>query len=191
MNLTSRTARRVTAAAGLISAALLVPAVALAAPGQSATTARTAAPAACTAGDLVTWVGIPGDGAAGSTHFQLELSNISHHACTLFGYPGVSAAGKNGRQVGSAAVRNRSHPVRLITIGRGATAHVELGITDVGVYSRSACHPVTATGLRVYAPNAFGSQVVPFAFRACQRRGPRFLQVSAAIGGTGVPLFSS
>lgn len=190
MKLNSRTARRIGAATAAACAAILIPAVALAAPGRPAAATRaTASP--CSAADLVVWAGVPGGGAAGSVTYQLELSNTSSHACSLYGYPGVSAVGTHGNQLGSAAIRNPSHPVRLVTLGRGATSHVELRITDVANYPSATCHPVTANGLRVYPPNDRRAQYVPLPFRACQKSGPKFLAVSTTIAGTGIPLFSS
>jgi hypothetical protein len=188
MKLSSRTARRIGATAAAICAAILVPAVALAAPGHPAAAAR--APG-CSVADLRAWVGIPADGSAGSFTYQLELSNVSGHACTLLGFPGVSATGAHGGQVGSAAVRNHSHPARLVTLNRGATAHVELQITDVSNFPQSACHPVTASGLRVFPPNDRRSESIPISFRACQTRGPKYLSVTTTIAGTGIPAFSS
>ena len=123
--------------------------------------------------------------------YELEISNVSARTCTLLGYPGVSATGAGGAQLGSPARRNSSHPARLITLGRGATAHVILGIADVSAFPAAACHPVTATGLRVFAPNDFRAQVIDFSFKACQKAGPQFLSVSPAVAGTGIPLFSS
>jgi len=183
-------ARRIGAATAAACAAILIPTVALAAPGRSASAARaTASP--CSAADLVVWAGIPDSGSAGTFTYQLELSNTSSHACSLYGYPGVSAVGSHGNQLGSAAIRNPAHPVRLITLGRGATTHVELGISDVANFPRATCHPVTADGLRVYPPNDRRAEFVPLTFRACQQSGPKFLGVSTTIGGTGIPLFSS
>jgi len=188
MKLSTRLVRRVGATAAAVTAALLIPAVALAAPGRA--TSPAAAPG-CTEAQLQTWIGLPGDGTAGTTFYELEISNVSARTCTLFGFPGVSAVSANGKQVGSPARRNNSHPVRLITLGRGATAHVDLGIVDVFAFPAATCHPVTATGLRVFAPNNFKAQVIQFSFKACQKAGPKFLSVSPAVAGTGIPLFSS
>lgn len=187
MKLTSRTARRVSAIAGAICAAILLPAVALAAPSRPA---HTAAAPKCAASDLRAWVGVPGEGSAGHINYQLELSNISHHACSLRGFPGVSALGAR-RQLGSAAQRNPSHPVRTVTLARGATAHVELLLTNVSVFSSGACHPTTASELKVFAPNDFKANLISFSFRACAKRGPVFLHVSTVLAGTGIPFFST
>jgi hypothetical protein len=191
MNLTSHLTRRVGAAAVAACAAIAVPAVALAAPGASATPAAAAAPSRCTTADLDVWAGVPADGSAGAFTYQLELSNISGHACTLFGYPGVSAVGAGARQIGSAAIRDAAHPARLITLARGGTSHVELRVTDVSAIPSSSCHPVKADGLRVFPPNDFRSRVVPLSFEACSKAGPKFLSVTRTIGGTGIPGFSS
>jgi len=196
MNITSHLTRRVTAAAAAVAAAVAIPAVALAAPGHSAapvsTAARATAAAAprCASGQLRAWIGLPGDGAAGTTRYQLELSNISGSTCTLYGYPGVSARGKNGGQVGSAAARDHSDAVHLVTLGRGATAHMVLSLTDVANLPASSCQPRQAESLRVYPPNAFKSLSIPFTFRACGKKGPRFLHVTTTISGTGVPGYS-
>lgn len=206
MNLTSRTARRVSAVAGAIGAAILIPAVALAATGHpahnSAAGAAGAARAAdsisahaalpkCTTASLRVWAGVPGDGSAGAVGYQLELSNISRHDCTLRGFPGVSATGAGGGQLGSAASRVGSHPVTQVVLGPGGTAHVELGVTDVSVFSSGACRPVSAAGLKVFPPNDFTAARFAFSFRACARRGPVYLHVSAVIPGTGIPGFSN
>jgi Protein of unknown function (DUF4232) len=185
----TRLARRAGVIAAAAIAAALIPAVALAAPGHAARPA--AAAPRCTEAQVRSWIGLPGDGTAGTTFFQLEISNVSARTCTLLGFPGVSATGAGGRPIGSPARRTPSHPARLITLGRGATAHVILGIVDVGVFSPGACKPVTASGLRVFAPGDFVSQTVPFSFRACSAAGPKFLNVSTAIAGTGIPLFSN
>jgi hypothetical protein len=189
MNLTSRTARRVGVVASAICAAVLVPAVALAAPGSAGRAERTAAPPKCTSNQLRVWLGIPGDGSAGATTFQLQLSDVSSRDCTVFGFPGVSAFGGRG-QLGSAAGRSGGGS-RLITLHTGATVHVELSIADVGNFTGSACRPVTAEGLQVFPPNDTVSQRVPFSFRACSKRGPVYLHISTSVTGTGIPGFTS
>jgi Protein of unknown function (DUF4232) len=192
MKLTTRAARRGLAAFAVTCAAILIPTAALAAPGGRAAVAQpaTAAPG-CAAGALTVWLGIPGDGAAGSTYYQLELSNTSGQACTLYGFPGVSAVGTGGRQLGSAASRDYADPVRLVTLRRGATAHVLLKIVDVGNFPPASCHPATAVALRVYPPNDRRSVEVPFPFQGCRKSGPVFLYVRTTVGGTGIPGFSN
>lgn len=134
----------------------------------------------CATSGLVVWLDTQGSGAAGSTYYNLELTNLSGRACTLFGYPGVSAVDLAGRQLGSAAGRDPVHRPRLVTLARGATATVVLRIVDAGNYPPSTCRPVTAAGLRVYPPNQRAAKLVPFPFRACSRIGPAYLSVEVA-----------
>jgi hypothetical protein len=49
------------------------------------------------------------DRAAGSIYYHLEFTNLSGRACTLVGYPGVSAINLSGHQLGSAADSGRNH----------------------------------------------------------------------------------
>ena len=167
-------------AAGAIAAT--IPAVA-----ATASTAKPATVSRCTISELRVWLGVPGDGTAGPIYYALELSNISNHACTLYGYPGVSAVGLGGKQLGSPARRDAVVTPHLVTLAKGATTHVELGITDPGFYSPSACPRANAIGLRVYPPGATASTIVPFAFAACGKKGPQFLSVSTVIAGVGIP----
>ena len=198
MQFTTRAARRGLAAVAITCAAVLVPTAALAAAGSRAAAARPATagqPAAavaprCAASALMVWLGIPGDGTAGSTYYQLELSNTSAKTCTLYGFPGVSAIGRNGHQLGSAANRDYADPIHLVTLRRGATAHVLLQITDVANFPPASCDPANAVALRVYPPNDRRPAQVPFSFRACGKSGPVYLHVRTTVGGTGIPGFS-
>ncbi len=147
----------------------------------------------CATADLRIWLGIPGSSASGTTAYELELSNISHRTCTLFGFPGVSAFGLGGHELGSPAVRDHTDPTRLVTLRPLATAHVFLQIFDVTRFSVSACHPSTAIGLKVFPPNDNVAALVlllPFSFKACTTRSPKFLFVRTTAAQTGIPGFS-
>jgi hypothetical protein len=116
---------------------------------------------------------------------------VSGSPCTLFGFPGVSALGTLGHQLGSPAGRDHADPTRLVTLRRGQTAHVLLQITDVGVFPPSACQPANAAELKVYPPNDVTALRIPFQFRACRASGPVYLHVRTTVPGTGIPGFSS
>jgi hypothetical protein len=190
MKLSPRLLRRASAAAAATAAAILIPATALAAPARPAAPQGTAP--GCTAGQLVTWAGVPGAGTAGTTYFQLEFSNVSPRACSLLGYPGVSAADGSGAQLGSPAFRAPSRQVTRVFLARGATAHAIVGIDDdLTVFMPSSCRPVTAAALRVFAPNDFTAHLVPLSFPACQHAGPVFLVIWPVTAGTGIPGFST
>jgi Protein of unknown function (DUF4232) len=159
--------RRLTGVAAIACAAALAPAAALAAAASPASTSNAGVPA-CQTSRLVVWMDTPGNGAAGTVFYTLMFTNLSGHACTLDGYPGVSAVSLSGRQVGSPAAWGPpgAHPVRL---AKGATAYAVLQYSDV-VTSNSGprpCDPVMAAGLRVYPPDQTASKIVPIPLKAC------------------------
>lgn len=149
--------------------------------------AATAAVSSCPRTDLVAWLAIPRTGISNESNFyDLEISNVSGHACTLYGYPGVSALRANGSQLGSAAGRGGGTKL-LVTLAPGGTAHATLYIDYAGDYLPSDCHPTTAALVRVFAPGDYASMQFPFTFPACAKRGPVYLNVSTVVAGTGVP----
>jgi hypothetical protein len=169
--------RRVIERRAIVLATLLGLAAPSSLSSQAASAASAAAPPRCATSGLVVWMNTQGNGAAGSTFYRLKFTNLSGRACTLRGYPGVSAVSLGGRQLGRAASRDNSRPARRVRLARGASARALLRIVNVGNFSTSACHPVTAAGIRVFPPNAARAKVIPFPFRACSRRGPIFLSV--------------
>jgi hypothetical protein len=176
MNLTSRASRRITAFAATACAAILVPALALVASGPPAGAASRAMARTCETPGLVIWLNTHGSGTAGSTFYHLKFTNLSGHRCTLNGFPFVRAIDLRRHRLGSRAAFDHRTP-HSVTIGRGKTATATLQIVDAGNFPPSACHPVTAAGLRVYPPNQTRSKVIPFPFSACSRRGPVYLIV--------------
>jgi hypothetical protein len=108
-----------------------------------------------------------GTNAAGSAYYSLRFTNLGSAACSLFGYPGVSAVTSAGRLIGVPAGRNPQHAPRLVVLRRGSTASAIVRITDTGVFPPAACRARAAFGLRVYPPGSFASKVVRLSFRAC------------------------
>ena len=168
MHLPVFSSRRLAGVAALACAAALIPVAALAATSSPAAPAAATTPG-CPAAGLVVWMNTQSDGAAGTFYYTLEFTNLSRHACTLRGHPGVSAVNLRGGQIGSPAGWGTIGNAKLGTVRltSGATATAVLAIADVSNYPRGACHPVTAAGLRVYLPNQFASKVIPYPFRAC------------------------
>jgi len=131
-------------------------------------TAATAGPPGCLASGLVVWMDTQGSVAAGSVFYTLMFTNLSGHACTLDGHPGVSAVSLGGDQVGSPAAWDPPG-AQLVTLASGATGYAVLQYSDV-VTSNSGprpCDPVTAAGLRIYPPGQTAAKVVPFPLTAC------------------------
>ncbi|MHB8378922.1 MAG: DUF4232 domain-containing protein [Acidimicrobiales bacterium] len=158
----------------------------------TATTIASAAPIhACATSNLVVWLNTVGNGAAGSSYYDLNFTNLSAHACTLAGYPGVTGVSLTNRQVGSSAARSNTIASAVITLtsaisARGLlsaamqnTATVILQITEVMNYPGSLCRQISAAGLRVYPPGQTTSKIVAFPFAACAKVGPRYLHVEA------------
>jgi hypothetical protein len=131
----------------------------------------------CVPANTVVWLALSADSGAGSTFVTLEMTNLSRHVCTLYGFPGVSAVDLAVRQVGAAAARDRATPAREVRLSPGQTAGAQLRIAHVSNFPTSACRPVQAAGFRVYLPGATRSKLVPFPVRACSKTGPVFLNV--------------
>ncbi len=186
MRLSASSSRRLIGAVAMTCVAALAPVAALAATaspaGHAGTAVATSTPR-CTTSGLVIWLDTQGSGTAGSTYYNLEFTNLYRHACTLFGYPGVSGVNLVGHRLGSAASHNAAHAPSVVTLPGGATATVVLRITDVFAFPSSACGRQTAAGLRVYPPNQTASKVVPFPFVACSHTGPVYLSVEAVQKG--------
>ena len=122
---------------------------------------------ACATSGLVAWLDTNANGAAGSSFYELHLTNLSGRTCTLQGYPGVSAVTLSGSRIGRAATHEAGTRSGLVTLAQRATATAVLRIVQAGNFSASACRATTAAGLRVYPPGQSASRVVPFPFAMC------------------------
>jgi hypothetical protein len=196
MHLLTRSPRGLIGAAAIACAAALIPGVALAATSSPASRAAAATTPACATSGLVVWLDVPaGNGYAGGTYFYLEFTNLSGHACTLHGSPGVSAVSLSGRQLGSPARGDYTGSPAAVVLASGATATAKLQISDPGDFGNSCLlsgstpgpgNPgrlPTAAGLRVYPPNQLKSKVVPYPFSACAHTGPVWIGVGPVTAG--------
>jgi hypothetical protein len=157
----------------------------------------------CTSTGLVIWLDTNGNGSAGATTYNLELTNLSGYACTLRGFPGVSAVDLTGRQLGLPAIwEGKVGKAVTLSSGRGIspisygdTATVLLNVTDVWNFSTGNCGQVLAAGLRIYPPGQTVSKIVPFPFAACSRTAPSYLFVRTVekgiLPGGGAPPVAS
>ena len=177
-------------AAGLSAVAgLALGSAAWATTSASAAPGRPASPAAvvpgCAAADLAVWVDQEaGSAAAGTWYYPLEFTNTSGHACSIAGYPGVSATDAAGHQLGDAAARDAVYPGRAVVIPAGGTAHARFGWGAAEV-STSGCKPQTAAELTVYPPGSATSLDTFFDYAACTIGGSHvYLLVSVIRPGT-------
>jgi hypothetical protein len=176
MHLPVSSPRRLIGAAALACAIALIPAAALAATSSPAARAAAGSTPRCATSGLVVWMDTFGNGAAGTIFYTLEFTNLSGHACTLHGSPGVSAVSLSGRQLGSPARGDYSGDTPTVLLASGATAYAQLDYSDVTT-SNNFCTTVAA-GLRVYPPGQFASKVIPFPLlRVCTRSGLVYMGV--------------
>ena len=149
----------------------------------SSSTSTSASIPACSASGLAVSLDTTGSGAAGSSYYTMKFTNTSGQSCTVGGYPGVSAINGSGTQVGSAASRNTTTTAKTLTLAVGQTATATLQIVNAGNFPTSSCQPISATGLRIYAPNQTTPAQVALSYSACSKSGPVFLTVSPLVSG--------
>jgi len=110
-------------------------------------------PLACATSSLNVTLG-PSSGYAGGVDQTIVFTNTSGTTCTLFGYPGVSlVSAPPYKQIGLAAQRASTLPVKLITLATGAAANAVLRIVDALNFGSATCSPTQAAFLRIYPPN--------------------------------------
>jgi len=159
-----------------------------------ATSAASAAPAsvrACSTASLSVWVNLSaGSAAAGTDSWPLDFTNTGSHACTLNGYPGVSATSAAGAQLGRAADRQPIFTAKTVTIPAGGTAHAYLFWLEVLNFPPSGCQLGTASLLKVYPPGQRSAAGTFFSLQVCRsaKAAYQYLFVSAVQPGVGHPL---
>jgi hypothetical protein len=177
------TGRRVVAIAAAAVAGQAISTAAYAATSSATTSAAAVSIPRCTASDLGVWLAVgQGNGAAGTIYYPLEFTNLSHHTCYLYGYPGVSALDRNGHQLGSPANWGSPRGARIVNLAPGATAHTVLAYHDVVVTTEPGCAPVnSAANLRVYPPGQRSATFAAFSFEACSHAGPIWMSIQEPI----------
>ena len=177
---------RRTVAAVAAALALGIGSAAWAASASAAPAAPSAIPPVCTSANLAVWINVGGSqGAAGTIYYPLEFTNVSNHTCRTWGYPGVSALGANGKQLGSAAGRNPLYPGAWVNIPAGGTAHSLFAYGNAEV-STSGCKPADAITLKVYPPGSFTADLGFFSLPACTVPGHVYLHVTVIRPGTNI-----
>lgn len=171
---------------GLTVVALVAIAPLASASGSSA--AGTVVPS-CSAASTFVWAAHEGSGTAGTTFYDLELSNVGSTTCTLRGNPAVWAVTTGGVEVGKPAIFRGT--ATTVTLAPGGTAHVVLGVVDTGAVCGS--EGVQAAGLRVVppgqtlpTPRGERDEVENFAVEVCPHQSS--MNVLPAHAGVGIPL---
>jgi hypothetical protein len=154
----------------------------------SAAPAASSAAAACSTANLAVWVNLSeGSVAAGTTAWPLDFTNTGRHACTLYGYPGVSATNANGGRLGRAAEREPNPRAVRVTVPAGGTAHSYLFWIEVLNFTSSGCKLGTASLLKVYPPGRTSAADAFFSQQVCRSTKPlyQYLFVTAIQPGVG------
>lgn len=128
---------------------------------------------------------VPGHISLASLRFPVDFTNTSGAACSLSGYPEVSAYRSDGMQVGKAAALDTTVAARRIVLAPGATAHA--AVVDAAPGAR--CRPVAVLGLRIVPPGEDVPRYIRHTMTACSasgRKAPVFLHVRAVQPGTGI-----
>jgi len=161
-----------------------------AAPSPTLTPPPTA-PRACPAGTLTVKLGLS-QGYAGGVYQVISFTNDSSAACTLYGYPGVSlVTGPPYTQVGLAAERDTTAPVKLATLAPGQAATAVLQVVDALNYPASTCSPVRATNLRVYPPNQTAPVYLPDSAYGCAKPVQTLFISAVQANGEAHPMISA
>jgi hypothetical protein len=139
---------------------------------------------ACPNGSLQVKQGVA-QGYAGGVYEVIDFTNTSGSSCALLGYPGVSlVSGPSNTQIGLAAKRSTTTPVKLVTLAAGATANALLQIVDALNYPPASCAPTKATALRVYPPNQTAPVFLPNTSNGCAKP-VQIMTVGAVQPGSG------
>jgi len=136
-----------------------------AAPSPSASSVA-AGPPACANGTLQVKLG-DSEGYAGGVDVAINFTNTSGASCTLTGYPGVSLLSATHAQLGLAAKRTATAPVKAITLAPGATGTAQLQIADALNFPTATCGPAQAADLRIYPPNQTAAVLLPEQSKGC------------------------
>ena len=153
-------------------------------PPSSPASPAVTGPSPCPNGSLHVKLGL-GQGYAGGVYEVIDFTNTSGITCTLFGYPGVSlVSGPPYAQIGLAAKRTNTAPVKQITLAPNATANALLQIVDALNFPTSTCSPVKSTNLRVFPPNWTASVYLPYTSEGCAKP-VQTLFIGAVQAGSG------
>jgi hypothetical protein len=124
-------------------------------------------------------------GYAGGVDETIVFTNTSSATCTLYGYPGVSlVSAPPYTQIGLAAKRGSTRPVKAITLASGATASAVLQVVDALNFGPATCGPTKAAFLRVYPPNQTAPVYLADTSEVCAQP-VQTLFISAVQAGSG------
>jgi len=133
----------------------------------------------CAGTSIGAWLAVSqGSEASGTTYYPLDFTNTGGYACSLSGYPAVSAISRAGVRLGRPAGRGLLTIAPRVVLAPGATAHTTLAYHNRLVSAGGGCGPVdTAFELRIYLDGQKSPAYAAFGFQACSHAGPVYLTV--------------
>jgi len=139
------------------------------------------APAACRSAGLRASAAYV-QGATQHAFYGLRFTNVSHTACTLTGYPGVSlvtAGNSSGRRIGSPrpVLMQSPGPAKTATLAPGQHAFALLGVAETVLFTGASCHPVLAHWLKVHPPHLRHAVYLPVKARTCSSSADQVLEI--------------
>jgi hypothetical protein len=141
-------------------------------------------PSPCATSGLGVTLG-PSSGYAGGVDQTIVFTNTSGATCTLYGYPGVSlVSAPPYTQIGLAAQRGSTTPVKLITLASGAAASALLQVVDALNFGTATCSPTKGAFLRIYPPNQTAPVYLANESQVCAQP-VQTLFISAVQAGSG------
>jgi hypothetical protein len=167
-----------------VTVTVTAPAAPVTSPAPVTPVTTPAGPPSCLTTALTASLG-PGNGAAGSSYYPIEFTNVSGTTCSLYGYPGVSFVATSGAQVGAAAAEDPTYPRLLVTLTPGSTVHAELRITDAQNYPPSTCIPASIHRLKVFPPGQTSALYINLSAMACSSTSVQILSVQTVQPGSG------
>lgn len=177
-----------TAAATTTAPTTIAPTTTAPASTAPTTSSPPESPGRCHTGDLSLKLG-RGGAAAGTQHQFLVFTNKSGHACTLYGYPGVSwVSGGQGKQVNDPFQRIDADRRAHLRLAPGQQANAVLVTHTAENYPAATCKPVPVRGFRVYPPDETAAVFVAQASTACSVHGVGLAQVQPLTAGPGSTL---
>ncbi|HEX7660592.1 MAG TPA: DUF4232 domain-containing protein [Pseudonocardiaceae bacterium] len=153
--------RRTMARLGMVTAgtaALLLTATGVAMAAPATTTGHAASPAtrACTSADLQASFG-PGEGAAGTTYYPLNLLNTSDTACVISGFPGIAYADPAYNLVGDPAQGDGEDHGPVVLLPNGS-ANAIIGQVDYTAFDSTVCQPTPVSYFFISTPDESAGQ---------------------------------
>jgi hypothetical protein len=136
------------------------------------------------------WASPEGSGTAGSTYYELEISNISNATCTLVGFPSVQAVDAHGNRLGDLATH--SGTPTIVTLAPDSTSHVVLRVTDADnlcptSITNSTTLKLTIPGFKPSSVPGEGDEFGYFPLMVCE--DVPSMSVSPVELGVGIPLY--